>query len=187
MGNGADDKIIRPLGELDVLVLDPWRADTTAQGSLSPRWSGRNEGHRGQPHTASSVTRRGSGLAKPGNFVSPSRRRPSWASYSPRKQPDFVLPLSPVHPKLPARSQAGRTAPFPFLAGSWPLLGVGQASGRVLGLSLWGDGGGCGPALASPPTSLPLRLSLCRPRPASGHRTSTLPHRADAPHPSRPE
>lgn len=114
-------------------------------------------------------------------------RDPHRPATLPGSSPDFVLPLSPMHPELPARSQAGRTAPFPFLTGSWPLLGVGQAVGWVLGLSLWGDGGGCGPALASPPTSLPLGPSLCSLRPASGHRTSTLPHRADAPHPSRPE
>lgn len=49
------------------------------------------------------------------------------------------------------------------------VVGRAWAGRRVLGLGLWGNGRGCGPALASRPPS-PLRLGLSPPLPAFGHR-----------------
>lgn len=154
---------------------------------MSPKWSGKikvkGAGHT-QHHLSHSKEVAWPGL---GTLSLPADGDPLGPAALPGCSPDSVFLLCPVHPRLPpGAKQAERP-----LSLSWPapglLAGVGRAAGRVLGLGLWGDGGGCGPALASPPTSLPLGLGLSRPRPASGHRTGTFPHRADAPHPSRPE
>lgn len=72
--------------------------------------------------------------------------------HSTRKQPYFRLYFLFCLPQASSKSQAGDS---PFLCAGQCFRWAGLWAGRrVLGLGLWGSGGGCGRAFDSPPTSL---------------------------------
>lgn len=107
------------------------------------------------PHTV------GGDLARARSGI--SQQRETLRGWPLSQEAALVLSLFFCLPRLPPGAEQADS-----LSLSWQMLPVGWATGRRtgLGLGLWGDGGGCGPALAPahlPPSQaqpLPSQTSL---------------------------